>query len=436
MHDFEPLPELPHIAIASVSAAELSNPGVLGAEMLAEMKSFPSLRAVISVAPDGEILVASRENAVAAPRYDGVFEVVQRLASSPSIKEQARKYPSEFTTVRAVNDEGTLHRTHVPAGATAASVGKALAEGAQPNRDDLVQQTIDSLPKGKRVALLVTGPPGSGKSGLIDKLTRLAEAGGRNVGVLQGDMYFKLDRTGLPQTAEGGPYWDHPAFMEMGRLKDDIARLITDGEADTPIFRFEDVLPPSSAGDPPRPRPVQPTKHVSLGTDDILIIDSLHAANEEIVSHLEKLGLDHATVFLDSPTPETRMVRRIVRDYHDRGGWLAQESMQGWDTTTWKGEVEFVRPTLLQMDPTTDTFLVTSFPKDVFLTRAQIDERIDQMEHFGIPPSYEAFSTPAEGLPALAQAERQKLEGLTELTDVQKKSLGRLQNAPANKEVG
>ncbi len=430
MHEFEPLPELPHIALASVSSTEVrDHSSGLGAEMLAQMKSFPSLHAVVSVAPDGEILVASRENAVAAPRYDGIFEVVQRLASSPTIKEQARKFPSEFTKVRAVNQEATLHRTHVPGPATAKSVGAALVEGAQPNRTELVQQMIDGLPQGKRVALLVTGPPGAGKSGLIDQVTKLAEASGRHVGVLQGDMYFKLDRSGLPQTPEGTPYWDHPSFMEMGRLKDDIAKLITDGEADTPIFRFEDVLPPSSAGEAPRPRPVQPTRHVSLGGDDILIIDSLHAANEEIVSHLEGLGLDHATLFLDSPTPETRMIRRIVRDYHDRGGWLAQESMSGWDSTTWKGEVEFVRPTVLQMDPTHDTFLVTSFPKDVFLSRPQIDERIVELDKFGIPPSYEAFSTPVEGLPALARSERSKLEGLTELTDVQKKSLSRLREA-------
>src|SRR5690606_5036552 len=98
---------------------------------------------------------------------------------------------------------------------------------------------------------------------------------------------------------------------------------------------------------------------ISLGAEDLLVIDSLHAANEEIVSHLNKLGLEHATIYMDSPQADDRLLRRMVRDYEHRGGRLPHESFDIWDLTTWPGEKDFIRPTILQMDPAKDVFLVT-----------------------------------------------------------------------------
>lgn len=425
---FQPLAELPHIAVAEVERVD--HPA-LAEKMLAQLRAWPQLTAVISVSPqdrDGqsEIMVASRPGAIAEGRHQGVFEVVERLASSDSIKAQMACYPSQFRSARALNSEGTLHELRLPGLHDGATVKQALVEGAQPNRHDQIQAVLEQLPKGKRVALIVAGPPGAGKSGVIERLQELSQQSGRRLAVLEGDMYFKKDRTGLPMTEMGTPYWDHPAYMDMNRFKGDIARLIQEGEADTPIYQFEHVEPGQELG---VARP-QPTRRVSLGQDDILLIDSLHAANPDVISHLEGLNLEHATIYLDSPTAEIRMVRRMVRDYAHRGGWLANESMAFWDATTWKGEVEFVRPTILQLDPGHDVFLVTRFPKDVEMTRRQIDERIKLMNTHGLPPTYEGFAAPPEQLPALALEMRQQLESRVlageKLSAVDEKTLTRL----------
>ncbi|HXE73619.1 MAG TPA: hypothetical protein VNO81_13240 [Candidatus Nitrosotenuis sp.] len=440
---FEPVPGVPHIAVATVSPAEMARPQALAADMKAQMKAWPSLKAVISVASDGtgesQLLVASRPEAIKASRLEGVYEVVQRLASSKSIKEQARTYPCRFDVVHPLDKEGTLHQMHLAGRHDARSVAAALAEGGRINDLDQVRDLVHHLPRGKRVALLIAGPSAAGKSTIIKAVKQYAAEIGRNVTELMGDMYFKdVDQPGLPQTPKNTPYWDHIEFMDMPRFKEDIARLIKEGEADTPVYNFQDVRPggwriptPFTGFREDKPR------HIKLGDEDILVIDSLHAANAEIISHLDKMGLDHATLYLDAPTAETRLVRRLVRDYAERGGRLPKDGLDIWDNTTWPGEVEFVRPTILQMDPGYDTFLTQRFPKDVELDRAQLEERVALLDQYGLPPTYESIGAPAEQLGQMARDEEKRLEGViadpaTSEADRSRaqKALERLRSAP------
>lgn len=435
-HRYEEVAGVPGMAVATVHAEDMATPQarqILGSEMLQYLSAFPSTTAVLTVAPgerQSSVMVAGKPDAVAQARLQGVYQVVQHLASSDSIKAAAKVYPSEFHAVKAENAEGTLHSLRLPGPQTAETVSTALAEGGQPMQYEQVRQLIHNLPPG-RIALLVPGPSAAGKSGVASKIAEFAKEVGRNTVDLMGDMYFKdVDQPEYPKTATGSHYWDHVEFMDMGKLKNDIADLVGKGEAETPVYNFQDVrpggwrMPTTVTGF----REEQP-KHMAMGENDILVIDSLHAANEEIVEHLEGMGLPHATIYLDSPSADDRLLRRLVRDYESRGGRTPKETFDIWDLTTWPGEKDFVRPTILQLDPAQDVFLITKFPKDLGLDRAQLEKRSAEMAELGLAPSYEAYGAKTEDLPALARKEEARLNAIVADEKAEPKDKARAQTA-------
>lgn len=441
---FEEVKGVPGMAVATVESEDMATPEArqaLGQEMLQHMRTWPSTTAVITVAPGSDrsqLMVASRPEAVEQPKLEGVYQVVQHLASAESIKKAAKAWPCRFETVRSENSDGTLHSLRLPGPQTAETVSQALAEGGQAMQYEQLRNLIHNLPAG-RIALLVPGPSAAGKSGVAKQIAEYAKEAGRNTVDLMGDMYFKdVDQGGTPKTPDGSEYWDHVEYMDMDKLKSDIGDLVGKGSADTPVYNFQDVRP----GGWRMPTTVtgfreETPKRMEMGENDILVIDSLHAANEQIVEHLEGLGLPHATVYLDSPSADDRILRRLVRDYESRGGRLPEVTFDIWDQTTWPGETDFVRPTILQLDPAQDVFLITRFPKDLGLDRAQLEKRSAEMAEFGLPPSYEAYGASLEDLPALARKEEARLAALVadpkaEAKDKERaqKALDRIRQAP------
>ncbi len=441
---FEEVQGVPGMAVATVEPQEMATPEArqaLGQEMLQHMRAWPSTTAVITVAPGNDrsqVLVASRPDAIRQPELQGVYQVVQHLASAESIKEAAEAWPCRFEAVRPENREGTLHSLRLPGPQTSQTVARALAEGGQPMQYEQLRSLIHHLPAG-RIALLVPGPSAAGKSGVARQIAEFAQEVGRNTIDLMGDMYFRdVDQGGTPKTPDGSEYWDHVEYMDMDRLKSDIGDLVGKGEADTPVYNFQDVRPggwriPTTMTGFREETP----KHLVMGENDILVLDSLHAANREIVEHLEGLGLPHATVYLDSPSADDRLLRRLVRDYESRGGRLPEVSFDLWDQTTWPGETDFVRPTILQLDPAQDVFLITKFPKDLGLDRAQLEKRSAEMAEYGLSPSYEAYGADSQDLPELARKEEARLAAL--LADPQtapqdldraRQALDRIRQAP------
>ncbi|MHC9539362.1 MAG: uridine kinase [Vulcanimicrobiota bacterium] len=447
---FSQIPGLDHIAVASLNNAQPLDEAQYKAmeeQMTGYMRAWPSVTSVITIENTGgnesAALVKSRPDAIAGSTLEGVYEVVERLSSSPSIKEAAMHYPSEFHVVKCLNDDesGSLHEIHLPGRQTTQSLSLALGEGGVPNRLDQVQQLIENLPQGQRVALILAGPSSGGKSTLIAQVKEFADKAGRKAVDLQGDMYFRdIDDPDYPRTPDKATlYWDSIEAVDVKRFKEDISTLIQNGSADVPIYNFTDTRPGGWRLPDVKFKGYREEKprHMEIGNDDILVIDSLHAANREIISHLNSLGLAHATIYLDSEMAEDRLMRRMIRDYAERGGILPESSLEVWDKTTWLGEKQFVRPTILQMDPGKDTFLVTKFPKDPGLSREEINTKVEILEKYGLAPTYEAFAAPPEKLGEMARAEeKQMLEILSsdKSSESQRekaaKALNRLRSAP------
>lgn len=397
-------------------------------QMLGHLRQWPSLSAVVALAPDTQgntsLVVASRPDAVEGSRLQGVYEVIQRLSSSTAVKVAAAQHPVAYAAAQAFDAAGQVMTVRLPGRMDEATVAQALAEGGQANRYDQLQSQISDLPQGKRVVLLIGGPSAAGKSSLIKKIREFA--GERKIVEFPGDMYFRdADDGQLPKTGTGSPYWDDPRAMHFDDMSADIVRLVADGKADIPVYDFGASRPGGwkSAGVSSTGMRTEKTTPTTMGADDILVIDSIHATNKTVIGELEKLNLPHASVYLDSERAEDRLVRRMVRDFSDRGR-SPERTLADWDATTFPGEVNFIRPTLTQLDPAQDVFMVTKFPKDAGFSREVINHKIEMQKKQGLMPTYEAFATADEKLPELARSERQRLETVManpQATDAERK---------------
>lgn len=407
----------PHLATTSLTSEQVANLEATSKILISQMDRIPTLTAVVGVFPsEGDktrAVVISRPDAVAAAQLEGAYEVNQRFGSSALIKEQAAKYPVSYEKCTQQDAEGRVHTLRLPGNLDEADVSQALDEGRTLNQYGQLEEMIKGLPKGERVVLLLGGPSAAGKSTLLKEIVKFA--GDRDVTTIQGDMYFKdVDTPGYPKAADGSYYWDHQDFMDMDRLKNDLSTLVSTGEADIPVYNFSDIRPGGWRMPDVKVTGFREDKpnHVTVKSDSIIVLDSIHATNPAVVEHFEKLGLPYKAVYLDSPSSDDRLLRGLVRDYAERGGRLPEEKLKSWDMTTFRGEKEFIRPTILDLDPARDVFLVTKFPNDSGVPRAELEKRADAMKHYGVMPSYPAFATPADKMREFAHAEENRFLGI------------------------
>jgi uridine kinase len=439
---FQPLDAPGKLAVAALDKAPSpAQTHDVCEQLRSQLKAWPSLWATVAMAPDGAgnttLLVASRDDAISQSSPEGVYGLIARLCSTPAMRTAATAAHASYAPASAVPDEASIVSLRLPGSQTPATLAAALQNSGQPNQKDQLQRFIADLPQGTRVAVPLGGPSGAGKTTLTDDLRKLAAP--RKVVVLTGDMYFRdVDDPDYPMTDDGTYYFDSPKAMHMDEMAGDIAKLIKTGHADIPQYDFAGTRPGGWH------RPVNgvtgvrlDTKTpVDLGPDDILVIDSLHATNPTVIGLLDKLDLPHRSLYLDSQRSEDRLLRRIVRDFEQREG-SAERTLAFWDKTTFPGEVFFVRPTLTELDPAQDLYYVTKFPTDLGLSREQINHKVDVLGQYGLPPTYPAFATADENMPAFAKSEKARLEAIvasTTATDAQRaaaqRNLERMRQAP------
>ncbi|MCA9795621.1 MAG: hypothetical protein KC910_27625, partial [Candidatus Eremiobacteraeota bacterium] len=251
--DFVEIKGLPHIHTTELEPARVSTRSARQAtaeHLLAHLQQFPSLSAVVAAVPRDrdttQLVVASRPDAVEKPVLEGIYEVQQRLASSSILKELGRVYPSRHYTVGDVGDSGQVKSFTLPGSHTQATIARILQEGGDTSLEAsyrALDDMVEHLPKG-RVAILLAGGSAAGKSRLVDKIESLAGERGRKVTVLGGDQYFRdADDPEMPRTQTGAAFWDHPDYMHVADLKQDIADLLAEGHSDLPRYNFHDSPP-------------------------------------------------------------------------------------------------------------------------------------------------------------------------------------------------
>ncbi len=180
--------------------------------------------------------------------------------------------------------------------------------------------------KGKIKLVLLAGPSSSGKTTTSKKLAMYLKAFGFNPKPLSIDDYF-VDREKTPRLPNGDYDFESLHAINLRLFNDHLKRLIAGEEVAIPTFNFYKGKSEFSG------------KKIRLEENDILIIEGLHAINEDLTKSVEKnakykvyvspftdLNIDNHNMISNT---DVRLLRRIVRDNRTRG-YSALETINKW----------------------------------------------------------------------------------------------------------
>ena len=201
-----------------------------------------------------------------------------------------------------------------------------LAENEQNNRLAEIARKIYSNKDIKMV--LISGPSSSGKTTTSKKLQLYLKQYGLVPKTMSIDDYF-VDREKTPKKADGSYDFESIEAVNVKLFNSDLKKLLNGEKVKMPTFNFA-----LGKGE-------YRTEATSLGKNDILIIEGLHALNNVLTESIDKkykfkMYLSPLTVLnIDNhnrmKTSDIRLLRRIVRDNRTRG-YNAREVISAWSS--------------------------------------------------------------------------------------------------------
>ena len=186
--------------------------------------------------------------------------------------------------------------------------------------------------------ILLSGPSSSGKTTTAMKLSLYLKSLGLNPTHLSLDDYFH-ERAETPLGANGKPDFESLKAIDVQLFDSQISKLLKGLKVTVPTFNF-------ISGKKEYKRVVQ------LKENDILIIEGLHALNEEILTNIPKKKkfkvyispLAYLNIDDDNRIGMTdlRLLRRMVRDNRARG-YSPSKTLETWSDVR-DGEEKYVFP--------------------------------------------------------------------------------------------
>ena len=190
-----------------------------------------------------------------------------------------------------------------------------------------ISQIADKIAAKKGVKMiLIAGPSSSGKTTFAQRLGIQLRINKIKPVTISVDNYF-VERPETPLDEDGEYDFDCLEAIDLQLFNRDLEKLLKGEEIDVPKFDFH-VGTKRYNGE-----------KMSLADDEILVIEGIHCLNEKLTkdipahkkykiytSALTVLNMDY---YNRISTTDTRLVRRIVRDYNFRG-YTAKNTISTW----------------------------------------------------------------------------------------------------------
>ena len=226
-----------------------------------------------------------------------------------------------------------------------------LSENIQNNSLFKIAETIYNNKKLKLIVL--AGPSSSGKTTTSKKLELFLKGFGLNPIAISIDNYF-VDRDKTPRLPDGSYDFESLNSINVELFNKNLKDLLDGKEVTLPVYNF--ITGKSELSD----------ESIKLGEKEILIVEGLHALNEELTYSIDrknkyKIYLCPLTVLsLDNHnrirTTDNRLLRRIVRDNRTRG-YSASDTLSTWSKVR-EGEEKYVFPFQDEADVIFNTSLI------------------------------------------------------------------------------
>ncbi len=187
--------------------------------------------------------------------------------------------------------------------------------------------------------ILIAGPSSSGKTTTAKKLqTYLGSKGIKTHPIGIDDYYVNREKT--PRDENGDYDFECIEAIDLKLFNKHLSKLLAGEKIELPTFNFITGEREYHG------------KTMSIGEDEIIIVEGLHALNDELTSSIEnrykykiyispltQLNIDnHNRIY----TSDTRRLRRIVRDSRTRG-YTAEETLKRWPKIR-EGEEKYIFP--------------------------------------------------------------------------------------------
>lgn len=198
----------------------------------------------------------------------------------------------------------------------------------------------DEIIKRKKVKMvLIAGPSSSGKTTFAQRLSLQLRLNGIKPVTISVDNYF-VERPENPKDEFGNYDFECIEAIDTKLFNEHLIKLLNGEEIDVPHFDFEHGT-----------KLYDGTK-MKLQEDEILVIEGIHCLNDKLtelipkeqkfkvyISALTVLNIDD---YNRISTTDTRLIRRIVRDYNFRG-YSALHTLKMWNSVN-RGEEKNIFP--------------------------------------------------------------------------------------------
>lgn len=260
---------------------------------------------------------------------------------------------SDWNYILGANGIASINQAIIKGNSTKViQVAEALHERKYADIADMIYERREKVK-----LVLIAGPSSSGKTTTSKRIALQCKTLGLNPLVIAMDNYF-VDREHTPKDENGEYDFESLYAVDLKFLSQQMNDLFDGKEIELPKFDF-----------------VTGERHfdgkkLKMGDKDILIMEGIHALNKEVTkdispdrvfrvyaSALTSLSLDENNII---STTDSRMLRRMVRDYNTRG-ITPEETILRWPSVR-RGEEKNIFPFQENADAMFNSTLIFELP--------------------------------------------------------------------------
>ena len=256
-------------------------------------------------------------------------EVEDRRKRISDVLEESRQWAQilKVDTVGALNDKLCQ---------TGSGEIIRVAEALHEKKIGLI---ADKIAANNKTIALIAGPSSSGKTTFASRLAIQLRVNGMRPSVISLDNYY-LDRELIPRDENGNYDFETIDAIDTKQIDSDLRSLLAGNTVEIPHFNFLTGKREYKGN------------FLRLTPGDVLLIEGIHGLNERVsegvprhdkfkifISALTQINVDdHNRI----PTSDTRLVRRITRDFQFRG-FTAERTIAMWPSVL-RGEGKYIFP--------------------------------------------------------------------------------------------
>ena len=203
-----------------------------------------------------------------------------------------------------------------------------------------IAKIADKIARNRNIKMiLIAGPSSSGKTTFAQRLGIQLRINKIKPVTISVDNYF-VERKDTPRDKDGNYNFECIEAIDLKLFNEHLTQLLNGKEVEIPQFDFYEGQKKYNGN------------KLRLKEDEVLVIEGIHCLNDRLtssisaeqkfkvyISALTVLNMDRYTKISSS---DTRLIRRIVRDYKFRG-YSAKHTIATWDSVT-RGEIENIFP--------------------------------------------------------------------------------------------